>query len=171
MLHAVNLGEELVDHGVVHARAARTRSPLLANGIQLIKNDDVKAAVGSQLVVAAMKRAKHVKAQLHVSENVKENSRPAAHPLLLVLGVGEQLADVGLRLAHVFVEDFRAVDDLWLAGVEHFANLPGHEGFSAARRSKQQDALHVLTAWTQNSNGIVMRNIRKAKRRKQESAS
>lgn len=49
LLHPVNLGQELVDHGVVHPRAAGARSSLLADGVQLVEDDDVEAAVGSQL--------------------------------------------------------------------------------------------------------------------------
>lgn len=49
LLHTVNLRQQLVDHGVVHARAAGARASLLADGIQLIKDDDMEATVGSQL--------------------------------------------------------------------------------------------------------------------------
>lgn len=49
MLHAVDLGQQLVDHRVVHARAAGARASLLADGVQLVKDDDVEAAVCSQL--------------------------------------------------------------------------------------------------------------------------
>lgn len=76
-----------------------------------------------------------------------EPAETRAHPLLLLLCVGEQLADVGLRLSYVLVEDLRAVDDLWLAGVEHLADLPGHQSLTTARRPEQQDTLHVLAAW------------------------
>lgn len=51
LLHAVNLGQKLVDNSVVHACAAGTCSSLLADGVQLIKDDDVKAAVSAQLKV------------------------------------------------------------------------------------------------------------------------
>lgn len=70
-----------------------------------------------------------------------------SHPLLLFLRLGEQFADVGLRLSYVLVKDLWAVDDLRLASVEHLPNLPGHQCFTAAWRSKQHDALHVLTPW------------------------
>lgn len=66
---------------------------------------------------------------------------------MLLLSLSEQFADVGLRLAHILVEDLGAVDDLRLASVEHLADLPGHQCFTAAWRPKQQDALHVLTPW------------------------
>lgn len=49
LFHAINLREELVDHRVVHAGAAGARSSLLTDGIQLIKDDDMKAAVGPEL--------------------------------------------------------------------------------------------------------------------------
>lgn len=49
LLHAVNLRQELVDHSVVHARAAGARASLLADGIQLIKDDDMETTVGSEL--------------------------------------------------------------------------------------------------------------------------
>lgn len=49
LFHSVNLWEELVDHCVVHSCAAGTRSSLLTDGIQLIKDNDMEAAVGPQL--------------------------------------------------------------------------------------------------------------------------
>lgn len=49
LLHAINFGEQLVHHGVMHARAAGHAAPLLADGINLIKNDDVHPTVGSKL--------------------------------------------------------------------------------------------------------------------------
>lgn len=49
LFHAVNLGQQLVDHGVVDARAAGAGASLLADGVQLVEDDDMKAAVGSQL--------------------------------------------------------------------------------------------------------------------------
>lgn len=49
LLHAVDLWQQLVDHRVVHARAAGARASLLADGVQLVKDDDVEAAVCSQL--------------------------------------------------------------------------------------------------------------------------
>lgn len=49
LFHAINLGEELVDHRVVHAGAAGARSSLLTDGIQLIKDNDMEAAVGPEL--------------------------------------------------------------------------------------------------------------------------
>lgn len=75
------------------------------------------------------------------------NLRGIAYPLLLLLCIGEQLADVGLGLSHVLVQDLGTVDDLRLSGVEHLADLPGHERLTATRRSEQHDALHVLTTW------------------------
>lgn len=49
LLHAVNLGQQLIHHRVVHARAAGARASLLADGVQLVEDDDVEAAVCSQL--------------------------------------------------------------------------------------------------------------------------
>lgn len=49
LLHAVNLGQKLVDHSVMHSRATCAGASLLADGIQLIENDNVEAAVCSQL--------------------------------------------------------------------------------------------------------------------------
>lgn len=51
LLHAVNLGQKLVDNSVVHACAAGARSSLLADGVQLVKDNDVKATVSAQLKV------------------------------------------------------------------------------------------------------------------------
>lgn len=95
------------------------------------------------------------------TEVTREAQRGVSHPLLLLLGVGEQLADVGLGLAHVLVEDLGAVDDLWFAGVEHLADLPGHQRFTTARGPEEQDTLHVLTPW---SDGAAQRE--REKRRK-----
>lgn len=41
-IHAVDLGEQLVDHSVMHAAAAGHAAALLADGIDLIKDDDVQ---------------------------------------------------------------------------------------------------------------------------------
>ena len=71
------------------------------------------------------------------------------HPLLLVLCVGEQLPDVCLRLAHVFVQDLGAVHHFGLSGVQHLPDLTSHQSLSTAGGSEQHDALHVLTAWRQ----------------------
>ena len=70
LVDAVNLGEELVHHGVVDAGAARHGAPRLADGVDLVEYNDVQPRVG-------------------------------AHPLLLLLGLGEEPTDVGLRLAYV----------------------------------------------------------------------
>jgi len=75
----------------------------------------------------------------------------APHPLLLVLCIGKQLPDVGLGLADVLVEDLGAVDDLGLPGIQHLADLPRHQRFTAARGPEQQDALHVLAACRRRS--------------------
>lgn len=50
LLHAVDLGQQLVDHGVVDSRAARHAATLFADGVNLIKYDDVEAAVGTELL-------------------------------------------------------------------------------------------------------------------------
>lgn len=49
LLHSVDLRQQLVDHRVVNARAARHAATLLTDRINLIKYDDVKTAVGSEL--------------------------------------------------------------------------------------------------------------------------
>lgn len=41
LLHSVDLGQQLVDHGVVDAGAARHAAALLADGIDLVQYDDV----------------------------------------------------------------------------------------------------------------------------------
>lgn len=74
------------------------------------------------------------------------------HPLLLFLCVCKQLPDVGLRLSHVLVENLGAVDNLWLPGLEHLADLSRHQGFTAAWGSVQQDSLHMLAAWRRARN-------------------
>lgn len=151
LLHAVNLRQKLVDHGVVHACAAGARASLLADGVQLVEDDDMEPAVGSQLGTGQVEFNNRSVRFGYSSEHVETR----AHPLLLLLCVGEQLADVGLRLSHVLVEDLRAVDDLRLAGVEHLANLPGHQSLTTARRPEQQDTLHVLAAWNREKKAWV----------------
>lgn len=71
------------------------------------------------------------------------------HPLLFFLCICKQLPDVGLRLSDVLVENLWAIDDLWLPGIKHLANLSCHQGFTAAWGSIQQDSLHMLAAWRQ----------------------
>lgn len=56
LLHAVNLRKQLVDHGVVNACAAGACASLLADGVQLIKDDDMQAAVCSQLGQGDLKK-------------------------------------------------------------------------------------------------------------------
>ncbi len=115
LVYTVHLGQQLVDDRVVDAGGAGDAAPLLANGVNLVKDDDVEARVG-------------------------------AHAELLLLGVGKEAPNVGLRLANVLVEDLGPVDDLGLARVEHLANLAGHERLARARRSVEQDASHVFAS-------------------------
>lgn len=49
LLHAVDLGQQLVDHRVVDAGAAGHAATLFTDGVDLIKYDDVEAAVGTEL--------------------------------------------------------------------------------------------------------------------------
>jgi len=49
LVHAVDLGQQLVDHGVVDPRAAGHAAALLADCVDLVKYDDVKAAVCAKL--------------------------------------------------------------------------------------------------------------------------
>lgn len=49
LLHTVDLGQKLVDDGVVDAGAPCHAPSLLANGIDLIEDDDVQSTIGSQL--------------------------------------------------------------------------------------------------------------------------
>ena len=57
----------------------------------------------------------------------------------LLFGVREQLPDVLFRLSDEFVEDLGTVDDLGLARVEHFADLPRHQRFAGTRRTVQEN--------------------------------
>ena len=41
-IHAIDLGEQLIDDGVVHAAAAGHAAALLADGVDLVKDDDVQ---------------------------------------------------------------------------------------------------------------------------------
>lgn len=78
-----------------------------------------------------------------------------SHPLLLLLCLGEQFANVGLRLSYIFVKDLWAIHDFGFTGVEHFPNLPGHQGFTTAWRTEQQNALHVLTPWIKKESRVM----------------
>ncbi len=49
LLHAVDLGQQLVDDSVVDSRASCHAATLLTDRIDLVKYDDVKAAVGTEL--------------------------------------------------------------------------------------------------------------------------
>lgn len=46
LLHAVYLGQQLIDHSIVDTRVAPTGAASFANGVDLVEDDDVKAAVG-----------------------------------------------------------------------------------------------------------------------------
>ena len=49
LVDSVNLGEQLVDHGVMDGRTASHRASRLTDGVYLIKDDDVEATVWSHL--------------------------------------------------------------------------------------------------------------------------
>lgn len=49
LLHAVDLGQQLIDHGVVDSCAAGHAATLFTDCINLIEYDDVKAAVSAEL--------------------------------------------------------------------------------------------------------------------------
>lgn len=153
MLHTVNLRQELVDHCVVHARAAGTSASLLADGIQLIKDDDMQAAIGPQLEEFNTNQLTFYISSWIFAE--KKSAFSMSHPLLLLLCLGEQFANVGLRLSYIFVKDLWAIHDFGFAGIKHFPNLPGHQGFTTAWRTKQQNALHVLAPWIKKESRIM----------------
>ena len=56
LLDAVDLGEQLVDHGVVHPGAAGHTAALLTDRVQLVKDDDVQARVGAHLTEKGVSR-------------------------------------------------------------------------------------------------------------------
>lgn len=64
LLHTIDLGQQLVDDGVMDTGAACHAASLLANGINLIENDDVKSTISSQLKKINKKRLK----QMHNKE-------------------------------------------------------------------------------------------------------
>mmetsp|Transcript_22607 Transcript_22607/g.55847 ORF Transcript_22607/g.55847 Transcript_22607/m.55847 type:complete len:334 (+) Transcript_22607:966-1967(+) len=57
---AVNLGEELVDDRVAHARAVTRRAACLAHRVDLVKDDDVKVGVVAALVLFGLGVRKQV---------------------------------------------------------------------------------------------------------------
>lgn len=56
LLHSVYLGQQLVDHGVVDSCAACHAATLFTDCVNLIKYDDVKAAVCTELFSRGMRR-------------------------------------------------------------------------------------------------------------------
>ena len=77
--------------------------------------------------------------QLVENDDVKSTFIPLF--LVLLLGIREQLSDVLLALTNKLVQDLGSVDDLRLAGVEHLADLTGHQRLARARRSVEQQSL------------------------------
>lgn len=57
----------------------------------------------------------------------------------LLFRVRKQFPDVLLTLTDKLVEDLGTIDDLWLASVEHFANLSRHKRLSGTGRTEEQD--------------------------------
>lgn len=49
LLNTIDLGQQLVDNGVVNSCATSHASSLLADGIDFIKDDDVQATVSAKL--------------------------------------------------------------------------------------------------------------------------
>ena len=80
-LHTVQLGQQLVHHCVADSGAVAARPALLANGVDLVKNDDV---LPRQSSAAATNTHPHATYQ----------RRLVATLLVLELGVGKQLANV-----------------------------------------------------------------------------
>lgn len=58
----------------------------------------------------------------------------------LLLCIGEQLPDVLFRRTDILAQDFRPIDDLGLACIEHLANLPCYQGLARTRRAVEQKA-------------------------------
>lgn len=56
LLHSVYLGQQLVDHGVVDSCATCHAATLFTDCVNLIKYDDVKAAVRTELFSREMSR-------------------------------------------------------------------------------------------------------------------
>lgn len=49
LLDAINFGQKLIDHGIVHSGISSDTASGFANGINFIKNNDVQTTVGSEL--------------------------------------------------------------------------------------------------------------------------
>lgn len=75
----------------------------------------------------------------------------SSHPFLFLLSICKQFPNIGLRFTNILVEDLWSVDYLWLSGIQHLTDLPGHQCFTTARRTKEQDAFHMLTAYRENN--------------------
>ena len=77
-----------------------------------------------------------------------DDMKPTLIALLfvLLLGICEELSNILFRLTNIFVQYFRAIDDLWFPGIKHLANLSSDQGLTGTRRTIQKDTLDVLNA-------------------------
>ena len=64
-VHAINLGQQLVDNGVVHAAAAGHAAALLADGVDLVKDDDVQLGA---VALLRLLRLRILQAHTHILE-------------------------------------------------------------------------------------------------------
>ena len=135
----INLGEELVDDGIVHARRIRHRASALADSIDL-RARETNTASTPRTVASAHRPPPHL------IEDDDVEHRFVARVRLLLLRVRKERADLLFGTADVLVEDLRAVHNLGLARVEHLANLSRDERLAAARRTIQQHAADVRNA-------------------------
>lgn len=82
--------------------------PLFADGVNLVKNDDVQLALVALLFVLA----------LSVLKGLRQQSPPSTRQTY-----GKERSNVLFGLTDVFIEDFRSVDELGLACVKHLSNF------------------------------------------------
>ena len=92
---------------------------MLADCVQLVKDDNVKAALVAFLFLL---RISSLSGQTH-----------------LLLRIGKELADVLLTLSDELVQDFGTIDDLWLSRVEHLSYLPRHQSLSRPWWTEEED--------------------------------
>mmetsp|Transcript_27891 Transcript_27891/g.75161 ORF Transcript_27891/g.75161 Transcript_27891/m.75161 type:complete len:259 (-) Transcript_27891:609-1385(-) len=91
-VHAVNLGEELVDNRVVHARGVPAASALLADGVNLVEDEDVEVRLVPALRLLLLRVRKELAdVLLGLSHELGEHLGSVDHLWLVAV---EHLADL-----------------------------------------------------------------------------
>ena len=138
----------------------------LADGVNLIKDDDVETAVHSALWTHHTEKNHEFTENVRLTRVTSQNAMFCVyllctwifplilpvhlpHPLLFLLCVSEEFPDIGLGLSHVLVQDLGTVDDLRLSGIQHLANLSEEEtdtDFKVMKRADETTGINPFTA-------------------------